>query len=264
MRRQMTKISKWKKTGFCIVLLKNLWITLKPHLVRSGASHMFFKTKQQFSLCANLPKGALQQLFWGALLRVCLRPLNYNIHSLSVMLGFQPLSALKQKSRNRLDVKNDIGLIHTNTLTTISRLVAQMQALSFHWLASKCCFLLHKNIKTVNLTCEIIVFLILSVVIQASSELQVMSGARRLCNIFKYSSDLKKFGEQLDRCIGKKMKKLLRKWNYWHSKLQTSIVSELMGFVTMRNHSWRGLSSAQTVGCLQALICRWFVYCGQA
>jgi len=26
---------------------------------------MFFKIKQQFSLCANVPKGALQQLFLG-------------------------------------------------------------------------------------------------------------------------------------------------------------------------------------------------------
>jgi len=135
------------------------------------------------------------------------------------MLGFQPLSTLKQKSRNRLDVTNDIRLIHTNTLSRVSRLVAQMQAQSSHWLASRCCFLLHKNIKTVNLTCEIIVFLILSVVIRTSSELQVMSGAKRLCNIFKWGSELKTFGKHWARCIGKKMKKLLRKWNYWHSKL---------------------------------------------
>jgi len=50
------------------------------------------------------------------------------------MLDFQPLSTLKQKSRNRLDVDNDMRLVVTNIHPSVSRLVSQMQAQSSHWL----------------------------------------------------------------------------------------------------------------------------------
>ena len=60
------------KTGFCI-MLKSLWT-----LIWSEESHMFLKIIQK--LCANLPKGNPQELFWDASLKVCLTPLNYNIH----------------------------------------------------------------------------------------------------------------------------------------------------------------------------------------
>jgi len=47
-------------------------------LIRSEASHMFFKIKQQ--LFANEPKGGPQQAVWGTFLEVCLRSRNSNIH----------------------------------------------------------------------------------------------------------------------------------------------------------------------------------------
>ena len=61
------------------VLLKKTYEPLEGKiLIRSEASHMFFKIKQQ--LFANEPKGAPQQAVWGTFLRVCLRPRNSNIH----------------------------------------------------------------------------------------------------------------------------------------------------------------------------------------
>jgi len=53
---------------------------------------MFFKIKRQ--LFANALKGASQQVLWGTLVRVCLKPLNSSTHRLSVRLDFQPLSTL--------------------------------------------------------------------------------------------------------------------------------------------------------------------------
>jgi len=44
--------------SFCIVLLKGSVVTQEPHL-SSEASHMFVKKQE---LCANVPKGAPQQL----------------------------------------------------------------------------------------------------------------------------------------------------------------------------------------------------------
>jgi len=81
----------------------------------------------------------------------------FQFPSLSVKLEFQPLSTIKQKPRNRLDVENDIRLVLTNTPPKMSGLVAQIQAQSSHWLASML-FVLYKNVNTVNLTCEMIVF----------------------------------------------------------------------------------------------------------
>jgi len=46
----------------------------------------------------------------------------------SVVLDFQPLSTLKQKSRNRVDIEDDMRLVLPNMPPRISRLVAQMQA----------------------------------------------------------------------------------------------------------------------------------------
>jgi len=51
------------------------------------------------------------------------------------MLDFQPLSTLKQKSRNRLAVENDMRLVLTNIHPSVSRLCTQMQAQQSHWLA---------------------------------------------------------------------------------------------------------------------------------
>jgi len=55
-----------------------------------------------------------------------------NYPLLSVRLNFQPLSTLKQNSRNKLDVANDTRSILTNTPPTSSGIVAQIQAQSSH------------------------------------------------------------------------------------------------------------------------------------
>jgi len=57
-----------------------------------------------------------------------LRTSNFQYPPMSVRLDSQPLSTLKQKSRNRPVFQNDVRLVFTNTPLKISRLVAQMQA----------------------------------------------------------------------------------------------------------------------------------------
>ena len=63
----------------------------------------------------------------------------------------------KKSQKNRLDVENDMRLVHTNTPTRISRLVTQLQAQSSHWLIWVL-FVMHMNVNTVNATCKIMCF----------------------------------------------------------------------------------------------------------
>jgi len=55
-------------------------------------------------------------------------------------------------------------------------------------------FVLHKNVNTVNLTCEIIMFFSLLVAMSTPLELQVMTGVKCLHNIFKRGCEIKKGG----------------------------------------------------------------------
>jgi len=103
-------------------------------------------------LFANVPKGAPQQLFWGIFLRVCFRPY-IPISTPVCEAGFStPVHiTVKQMSKNRLDVENDMTLVLTNALLRISRLVAQLQAQCYYSLAWML-FVTHMNVNTLDVT----------------------------------------------------------------------------------------------------------------
>jgi len=84
------------------------------------------KSNNYLQMCQ---KGTPRQLFWATFLRVCIRTLNFYTHPVCEA-GFSTTFhiAVKQKSKNRLDVDNDMGLILTNAPLRISRLSAQMQS----------------------------------------------------------------------------------------------------------------------------------------
>jgi len=67
-----------EKTGFCIVLLKNLWTTVRQHFNKIWSKSYVFQNKA--TIVCQWAKGAPQQAVWGIFLRVCLRPRNSNIH----------------------------------------------------------------------------------------------------------------------------------------------------------------------------------------
>jgi len=94
------------------------------------------------------------------------------------------------KSRNGLDIENDMKLVFINTSSIVSRRIARCSSV-VPWIYMYVLFVLHKIINTVNLTCEMIVFFIL-LVIWTYLELQVMAGAERLCKILEWGREIKK------------------------------------------------------------------------
>ena len=128
--------------------------------------------------------------------------------------GFQPLSTfditVKQKSKDRRDVENDMRLVLTNTPPRISRLVAQLQAQSSHWLAWVLS-VMHMNVNTVNATCKMVCFYLVGcylnpfrvvvngwgrVLISYSrmgsrADVIFSNGVASLCHIFEWGREMK-------------------------------------------------------------------------
>jgi len=73
-----------------------------------------------------------------------------------------------------------------------------MQAQSSDWLAYVL-FVLHKNVNTVNLTREMLLFFILLVVIWTPLQLKVMGGAKHFYNIFEWGREIKMVGNHCFR-----------------------------------------------------------------
>jgi len=74
---------------------------------------MFFKRKQQLAYVEMCQTGLLNNSFGAHFWEFASGPKFYYL-PLPVMLDFQPLSTLKQKPRNRLDVENGMRLVLTN------------------------------------------------------------------------------------------------------------------------------------------------------